>query len=301
MADDTNNTNTRANAAYRIVLFDQRGCGKSRPFASTEENNTPNLVSDLDTLRTHISAEKWGLFGGSWGSTLALAYCQAHPETVSFVVLRGIFLGRKSEIEWLYERGGAAHLFPFDFEAYLEGLPEEKRDAPSLLHAYHSILTGPQCEARDTAVSAFCSWESALSYFPGRDVRRHDEVKRRTRPEATKNAVVVSRKGTPEKMNPALSVAVLESHYFVNGCFFGCDEELLMEERMGRIRHIPAAIVQGRWDMVCPVRSAYDLANAWPEASFACIPNAGHSAFEEGTRQRLVQLTDYFRSLSAAQ
>ena len=288
-------TNKTRNEAYRIVLFDQRGCGKSRPYASVEENTTPNLVSDLDVLRNHISAEKWGLFGGSWGSTLALAYCQTHPETVNFVILRGIFLGRQTEIEWLYERGGAAHLFPHDFEKYRNGLPENKRNAPSLLQAYYSILSGPQCEARDDAIRGFSLWESALSYFPGRIVRRRDDEYKTPRISGIAKRVDDRKKSNGQIAG--LAISILESHYFVNGCFFKEDGELLKEERMKRVRQIPAAIVQGRWDMVCPVRSAYDLANAWPEATFDVIPNAGHSAFEVGTRERLVELTDKFRGL----
>lgn len=263
-----------------MVLFDQRGCGQSTPYASVSENNTQALIDDMERLRVHVGAERWGIFGGSWGSTLALAYAQTHPERTRFIILRGIFLGRQLELDWLYERQGAALIFPHEFHRYVNALPARLRSAPSLLRAYHSILIGPDGPAQLAAASAFARWEAVLSYFPGGRVTRASET------------------GTP---NPgdgsmgALSVARLESHYFVNGSFFASDGELLKKERLDRIRDIPAVIVNGRFDFVCPVRSIFDLANAWPEARMEIIENAGHSAFERGTLEALVDCTDEFR------
>lgn len=271
--------------AYRILLFDQRGCGRSLPHASTEDNTTEALISDMEKLRVHVGAENWGVFGGSWGSTLGLAYIQKHPDRALFAVLRGIFLGRNSEIDWLYERAGAANLFPHEFDAYLNGLPKDKISSDStdsILRSYHQLLTSESIslEERGKVAMAFCNWEGALSNFPGRHVlRRGLNPIASTGPEAA-----------------ALAVGRLETHYFVNKCFFENDGQLLEAERMQEARKVPAAIVHGRWDMVCPVKSAYDLADAWPEASFHVIKGAGHSAFEDGTRQALVKITDSFRN-----
>lgn len=231
----------------------------------------------MEALRELVGCERWGVFGGSWGSTLALAYAQTHPSRTRFLVLRGIFLARQFELDWLYERRGAALLFPHEFRRYIAGLPPGLRKAESLIHAYHSVLNGPPGPAQDVAASAFARWEAALSYFPGSPVERARDVP----PEPPSSGV--------------LAVARLEAHYFVNGAFFPEDGTLLSKERMDKIRDIPAAIVNGRFDFVCPVQSAYDLACAWPEASLDIIDAAGHSAFEDGTLEALVRITDDFR------
>lgn len=279
--------------SYRIVLYDQRGCGKSRPHGYLEENTTQDLIWDLEALRTHLGIGKWGVFGGSWGSTLGLAYAQHHASNVSFLILRGIFLGRQQEIDWLYERCGAALLFPDAFQGYLSGLPMESRNAPSLLHAYHAVLSGPPSVERTIAARAFCHWEGALSYFPGRTLTRSV-----TKPsaQAEENSVIAVEGGVKEASPAALAVSRLESHYFVNSCFLR-EGQLLERELLDRVRHIPTAIIQGRWDFVCPASSAYELASAWPEAEFIVVGAAGHSAFEDGTRQALVRMTDKFRAL----
>jgi len=254
---------------YRIVLYDQRGCGKSRPVASLEENTTWHLVADLERLRKELRIERWLVFGGSWGSTLALAYAQAHPQRVSELVLRGIFLLRRWELEWFYQSpGGAAALFPDLWEQYVEPIPpDERRD---MIGAYYRRLTGTDLEERRRAARAWSLWEGATSYLRlNRDYLAHFEE------EAY-----------------AAAFARIECHYFVHGGFLKSDAQLLTD--VGHIRHIPAVIVQGRYDVVCPMRSAWDLHRAWPEATLRIVPDAGHSAFESGITQELVSATDRF-------
>jgi len=255
-------------AAYRIVLFDQRGCGKSTPHASLEDNTTWHLVADMEALRGHLGIERWQVFGGSWGSTLALAYAEAHPERVTGLVLRGIFMLRKQEIDWFYQQGASA-LFPDAWEGYLAPIPEgERRD---LLHAYHRRLTSDDPEVRSAAARAWSIWEGSTShlYVDPEEVGRTGE----------------------EQF--ALAFARIECHYFVNRGFFQPETQLL--DGVPRIRHIPAVIVQGRYDVVCPMESAWALHRAWPEAEFRLVPDAGHSAFEPGIIHELVEATDRFR------
>lgn len=253
---------------YRIVLFDQRGCGKSTPHAELRENTTWDLVADMERLRVELGIEKWLVFGGSWGSTLALAYAERHPERVSELVLRGIFLLRKQEIDWFYQ-GGASALFADVWEDYLAPIPEAERG--DLLHAYHRRLTGEDAEVRLAAARAWSTWEGKTSML-------------------IPDAGYVAKTSGEEF---ALAFARIECHYFVNKGFFERDAQLL--EDVGTIRHIPAVIVQGRYDVVCPMESAWALHRAWPEADLKIVGDAGHSAMEPGITHELVEATDRFR------
>jgi proline iminopeptidase len=254
-------------ALYRIILFDQRGCGRSRPHASLEQNTTWDLVADMERLREHLDIQRWQVFGGSWGSTLALAYAQAHPARVSELVLRGIFLLRKSELDWFYQQGASA-LFPDRWEDYIAPIPESERG--DLMHAFHRRLTGTDHAAAIAAARAWAVWEGSTSFLLADD----DNV----------------RKWGEDDF--ALAVARIECHYFVNGGFLRGEKQLL--DDVGRIRHIPAVIVQGRYDVVCPLMTAWDLHRAWPEADFRVVVDAGHSAFETGITDELVRATDRF-------
>jgi proline iminopeptidase len=253
-------------AAYRIVLFDQRGCGKSTPHASLVDNTTWHLVADVEALRTMLEIERWQVFGGSWGSTLALAYAQTHPERVTELVLRGIFLIRKWEIDWFYQ-GGCDALFPDAWDAYLEPIPPAERS--DLLSAYHRRLTSDDPQVRRAAALAWSVWEGRTSYL-------------------LPNDELIGKSGGEEF---AVAFARIECHYFVHGAFLQ-GRDLL--SRVGAIQQIPAVIVQGRYDVVCPMRSAWDLHKAWPEADFRVVPDAGHAAFELGTIHELVSATDRF-------
>ncbi len=255
--------------AYRIVLFDQRGCGRSRPHSSLEENTTWDLVADMERLREHLGIERWVVFGGSWGSTLALAYAETHPERVRALVLRGIFLLRPHEIRWFYQEG-ASLIFPDAWEAYLAPIPPAERG--DLVAAYHRRLTGADPAARTAAAKAWSVWEASTS---------------RLRPDPQ----LIAAFGEPEGAD---AFARIECHYFVNGGFFGTPEQLL--DSVDRIRHIPAVIVQGRYDVVCPMTTAWDLHRRWPEARFEVVPDAGHAALEPGTLDRLLTATDEFRT-----
>lgn len=255
-------------AAYRIVLFDQRGSGKSKPHASLEENTTWHLVADMERLREHLGIERWQVFGGSWGSTLGLAYAEKHPERVTELVLRGIFLLRKQEIDWFYQRGTDA-LFPDAWEDYLAPIPAEERG--DLLHAYHRRLTGDDPAEQQAAAKAWSVWEARTSCL-------------QVNPE-----LIALMAGDTF----ALAFARIECHYFVHRGFFERDGELL--ENVGRIRHIPTVIVQGRYDVVCPAESAWALHRAFPEADLRLVPDAGHSAFEPGNIHELIEATDRFR------
>ncbi len=254
---------------YRIVVFDQRGCGRSRPSASLIENTTWHLVADIERLRKHLGIERWLVFGGSWGSTLALAYAEAHPERVSELVLRGIFLLRYAEIRWLYQHG-ASEIFPDFWEAYRDVIPVDERD--DFLRAYHQRLTGTDQRAALTAARAWSVWEASTSFL-------------KSNPENI-------RKWSEDQF--ALAVARIESHYFVNRGFLRSETQLL--DDVPRIRRIPATIVQGRYDIVCPATSAWDLHRVWPEAEFRMVADAGHSAFEPGNINELVLATDRYRS-----
>ncbi|GAB09019.1 prolyl aminopeptidase [Gordonia araii NBRC 100433] len=255
---------------YRIVLFDQRGCGRSRPHiadgADLSVNTTQHLIADMEKLRKHLGVSRWQVFGGSWGSTLGLAYAQAHPDRVTELVLRGIFLLRRSEIDWYYN-GGAANVFPDRWEGYLAPIPDDERDG-DLVAAYHRILTGPDHDQALAAALAWTTWETSTSYLLPRPEEPFDD---------------------PERF--ALAFAKIENHYFTHGGFLR-DGQLLDE--IDRIADIPAVIVQGRYDVVCPMRSAWDLHRAWPSATLAIVDDAGHASFEPGIVDALVAATDGF-------
>jgi proline iminopeptidase len=255
---------------WRVVLFDQRGCGRSTPHAELRENTTWDLVEDIEKLRAHLGIERWVVFGGSWGSTLALAYAETHPERCRALILRGIFLLRRSELEWFYQEG-ASHLFPDAWERYLEPIPpRERRD---LMRAYYRRLTGHDRRVQVAAARAWSIWEGSTSnLLPDPDAVRDMGSARF-----------------------AVAFARIEAHYFVNRGFLRRDDQLLRDVR--RIRHIPGVIVQGRYDVVCPMRSAWDLHRAWPEAKLIVVPDAGHSMYEDGIRRALIRETARFARL----
>lgn len=250
---------------WRIILFDQRGCGRSRPHAELRENTTWDLVADIEQLRVHLGIEQWLVFGGSWGSTLALAYAQSHPARVQALVLRGIFLLRAAEVAWFYQ-GGASAIFPDAWDAYLQAIP--KRERGDLLSAYYKRLTSRDAQVRRKAARAWSVWEASTSKL-------------------VSDPALVKKFG---RGRFAEAFARIEAHYFVNRGFFEHDDQLLRNVR--RIRHIPGVIVQGRYDVVCPMRSAWDLARAWPEAELIVVPDAGHSMSETGIRAALIGATD---------
>ena len=251
-------------ARYRIVLFDQRGCGRSRPHASLEANTTWHLVADMERLRTHLGIERWQLFGGSWGSTLALTYAVACPERVASLVLRGIFLLRKSEIDWFYQKG-ADWLYPDAFEDYLAPIPNDER--ADMVAAYYRRLTSDNHAVRLAAAKAWSRWEGAT----------------------------LSLVQDPERLRQfaadsyAIAFARIECHYFVHGGFFDRDNHIIAN--IGRIRHLPAVIVHGRYDVVTPLRNAWDLHQAWPESDLRIVPDAGHAMTEPGNIAELVAAT----------
>jgi proline iminopeptidase len=260
-------------SAYRIVLFDQRGCGRSRPHASLEDNTTWHLVSDIEQLREHLGIERWLVFGGSWGSTLALAYAETHPERVTELVLRGIFMLTPFELRWFYQEGASA-LFPDRWEDYISVIPEHERG--DLIRAFYARLTSPDRAIRVAAARAWSMWEAATShlYIDEEHVQQWGDE------------------------DFAIAVARIECHYFVNKGFFEREDQLLRD--VERIRQIPAVIVQGRYDVVCPMQTAWALHRAWPEADFRIVPDAGHSGFEPGIVHELVSATDRFRVRSAS-
>jgi proline iminopeptidase len=254
-------------ARYRIVLFDQRGCGRSTPHAELTDNTTWHLVADMELLREHLHLARWQVFGGSWGSTLALAYAQAHPDRVSELVLRGIFMLRRWELEWFYQKGCDA-IFPDAWEDYLAAIPVVERG--DLMGAYYRRLTSADAGVRMAAAKAWSMWEGGTSFLQP-------------------SADYIASTGSDEF---ALAFARIECHYFVHGGFFDADDQLLRDAH--KLKNIPAVIVQGRYDVVCPLRSAWDLHRAWPEADLRIIGDAGHSALEPGITHELVLATDRF-------
>ena len=256
--------------AWRIVLFDQRGCGRSTPYAELRDNTTWHLVADIERLREHLGIDRWVVFGGSWGCTLALAYSQTHPERCRGIVVRGVFLLREAEIRWFYQ-AGASQLFPDAWEHFLAPIPpRERRD---LMKAYYRRLTSNDRAVRQRAARAWSIWEGSTS-------------KLRTDP------AMVRQYGHDRF---AEAFARIEAHYFVHRGFLERDDQLLRDAP--HIRHIPGVIVQGRYDVVCPMRSAWDLHRAWPKAKLVVVPDAGHSMHEPGTRRALITETDRMASL----
>lgn len=254
---------------YRIILFDQRGSGQSKPHASLENNTTWNLVADIETLRKRLEIEQWVVFGGSWGSTLALAYAETHPSSVSALILRGIFLCRPEEIRWFYQEG-AHWLFPDRWAEFIAPVAPEKRN--QMVSAYYELLTSPDETIRLQAAQAWSKWEGATCKLrPSKKVIEHFE-----------------------EGHHALAMARIECHYFMN-------DSWLMENQLLRdvpnIRHIPTWIVHGRYDVICPVKNAWDLHEAFPEANLQIIPNAGHAYDEPGILNALIKATEACKKL----
>lgn len=254
--------------AYRIVLLDQRGCGRSTPHACLERNTTWDLVADMERLREHLKITRWQLFGGSWGSTLALAYSQTHPAQVTELILRGIFTLRRWELEWFYQEGAGA-LFPEAWDAYREVIPAAERG--DMIAAYHRRLVGDDSVEQLRAARAWSVWEASTSHL----LVDADQIAAFAADEF------------------ALAFARIEAHYFVNGGFFASDSALL--DGVTRITHLPGTIVQGRYDVVCPLTTAWSLYQRWPKADWVVVPDAGHAAFESGITSELVSATDRWR------
>jgi len=251
-------------ALYDVMLFDQRGCGRSTPHASLDANTTWHLVADMERLRELAGVESWLVFGGSWGSTLALAYAQAHPQRASQLVLRGIFTASRAELDWYYQHG-ASEIFPDLWEDFIAPIPPEERG--NLRAAYHRRLTGPDEAERLRAAEAWSLWEGrTLTLLPDPDV-------------------------TAGFADPhfALAFARIENHYFMHGAWLE-DGQLL--RNASRLRGIPGTIVQGRYDVVCPARTAFELHRAWPEAEFHLIEGAGHAYMEPAILDRLIRATE---------
>ena len=252
---------------YRIVLFDQRGSGRSTPHADLVDNTTPHLVADIEKLRARLRIARWQVFGGSWGSTLALAYAEAHPQVVTELVLRGIFMLRRWELEWFYQKG-CSRLFPDAWEKYLAAIPSVEHH--DLISAYHRRLTSDDETTRLAAARAWSVWEASTSFLRQDDdfIDSHEDAKF------------------------ALAFARIECHYFVNGGFFEVEDQLLRD--VHRIANIPGVIVHGRYDVVCPLANAWDLHKAWPIAKLEISPASGHSGFEAENIDALVRATNGF-------
>ena len=254
---------------YRIILFDQRGCGRSTPNASLEDNTTWHLISDMEMLRIRLGIERWQLCGGSWGSTLSLAYAQTHPDRVSELILRGIFLLRRAELEWFYQEG-CSWIFPDAFEAYLAPIPPDERS--DMIAAYHRRLTDDSYPGQTEAARAWSTWEGttlSLSSDP-------------------------ERVGKFQEASYALAFARIEAHYFQNKGFFAEDGQLLRD--VSKIRNIPGIIIHGRYDVVTPARNAWDLKKVWPEADLRIVPDAGHAMTEAGIIHEIVEAAERFAS-----
>ena len=253
---------------YHIVIFDQRGCGRSKPHGCLEQNTTWDLVEDIETLKNKLGFEKWLVFGGSWGSTLSLAYSQTHPKSVSEMVLRGIFMLRKKELDWFYQEG-ASNIFPEAWEKFLEPIDMSQRD--DLMSAYHEIFKSDNTEKKLNAAIAWSRWEgstSSLSYNPDMADSFSDP-------------------------RFALAFALIENHYFVNKGFLEHENQLI-ESGIDIIRNIPTTIVQGRYDIVCPMTTAWELSKNWPEANLIIAPSSGHTAFEKEITHELIKATEEF-------
>ena len=251
---------------YRIILFDQRGCGRSRPHASVENNTTAHLIADMEALRLHLGIQQWLLFGGSWGSALSLLYAEQYPDNTSGLILRGIFLCRDQDVRWFYQ-SGANHIFPDFWKGFLEPIPEEERH--DLLTAYHRILTSNNEIARMSAAKSWSAWEARCSTLE------------------PSNGLV----GHFNDPHVALALSRIETHYFVNKAFI---EDNQIIRNANKIRHLPITIIHGRYDMVCPISQALELHRALPEASFNIVRDAGHSAMEPGITDNLIKATNHF-------
>jgi proline iminopeptidase len=248
---------------YRVVLFDQRGAGRSTPHASLEQNTTQGLIRDVEKIRDHLRIDQWVVFGGSWGSALGLAYAECHPDRVLGLILRGIFLCRRHEIDWFYQRG-ASRIFPDYWQDFVSMIPEAERD--HMVRAYHKRLTGDDEIARMAAAKAWSLWEGRCATLrPSRDTRRFFA-----------------------DPHVALSLARIESHYFINDSFLS-PNQLLRDTY--RLANLPGIIVHGRYDVICPLENALELHNAWPQSEIVIVPDAGHAASEPGITEALVKST----------
>ncbi len=252
---------------WHVTLFDQRGSGKSTPHAELRENTTWDLVADIEKLRRHVGVEKWTVFGGSWGSTLALAYAEAHPERVDGLILRGIFLLRRKELLWFYQEG-TSWLFPDAWDQFVKPIPPVER--ADMISAYYRRLTSKDKSVRAEAAKAWSIWEGTTSRL---------QV----------DAATVARFGQDRFAD---AFARIEAHYFVHGGWFRTDTQLL--DDVPRIAHLPAVIVQGRYDVICPATSAWELHKRWPRSELVMVPDAGHSMKEAGIRTALLEATDRF-------
>lgn len=260
-------------STYRIVLFDQRGCGNSDPQASLHDNTLPHLISDMEQLRRRLNVESWMLFGGSWGSALSLAYAETHPERVNALVLYGICTGRRSELAWFF-RGGAAQLFPDAWEEFVDIIPDSERN--DIISAFYRRLTATDPALRRAAAEAWTKWEARIcTVYPD-----PGKIETFTTPVS------------------AEAMARIECHYWMHDGFLDYDDQIL--RGIDNIRHIPATIVQGRHDVVCPMRTAWDLHTVWAEAGFEIVPGGGHAPDEPAMAEALVRATDDMRETLAA-
>ena len=256
---------------YRIVVFDQRGCGRSKPHGCLENNTTWDLVEDIEALKHLLEIDRWLVFGGSWGSTLSLAYAQKYPESVSELVLRGIFMLRQKELDWFYQ-DGASRIFPEAWEGFLK--PIDPKNHNNLMDAYYKIFNGSDEEKKLEAAIAWSRWEastSTLSYMPE----------------------LVSSFADPKF---ALAFAFIENHYFINKGFLDSEDQLIKRENIDKIRDIPTKIIQGRYDIICPMATAWELSKNWPEAELIVAPSSGHSAFEKEITHHLISSTNEYGS-----
>ena len=255
---------------YRIVLFDQRGSGRSTPYAEIRENTTWDLIEDVEKLRKYLGIGPWHVFGGSWGSTLALTYAITHPHSVKSLALRGIFMCTPREIHWFYQ-DGASHIYPDAWEKYIEPIPREEQT--DLIPAFYKRLTGDNKELQIAAARAWSVWEASTC-------KLHPDEK------------IINEFNDAEF---AIAFARIECHFFINKVFF--DEPDFILKNVNKIRHIPCEIVHGRYDVVCPVENAWTLHKTWPEAQLHIINDAGHSAMEPGIIKTLIEMTDRFKNL----
>ena len=252
---------------YRIILFDQRGCGRSKPHTCLEDNTTWHLIEDIESIRERLDIKKWLVFGGSWGSTLAIAYAQKHPKNVSQMVLRGIFMLRQKELQWFYQYG-ASEMYPEAWQGFLKEIPENERD--DLIESYRKIFYGDDEEKKLSAAKAWSKWEASCSFI-------------NYNPNAVKESI---------NAEFALAFALIENHYFVNKGFLDYENQLL--DNIDIIRDIPSIIIQGRYDVVCPPTTAYELHSQWPESELVIAPFSGHSAFEKEITHELIKATNKF-------
>ncbi len=255
-------------AAHHVVLFDQRGCGRSRPHASIESNTTWDLISDIEAIRRRLGVERWMVFGGSWGAFLGLLYAQTHPKRVSELVLRGVFLMTRAELNWFYG-GAAAAFWPDRWAEFVEPIPEAERS--DLIHAYHKRLTGGDVALQVKLAQAWTKWESVTAAL----------------------TPSFARESAMADASYARAFARLEAHYFVNQGFLEADDQIMRD--VHKIRDIPGVIVQGRYDMVCPPKAAWDLHHAWPASKLHIVADAGHALSEPGISAALLQAVEEFR------